>query len=101
MCGGAIISDLRLPAKRSLRRLTADLLWGTDLENLPAAKDNGKRSKAVIDLEDDFEADFQGFKDDSEGELEATVPFASKDLTFKGTQTFYHLFLFPGASFMK
>ncbi|XP_059287674.1 ethylene-responsive transcription factor RAP2-12-like [Lycium ferocissimum] len=45
MCGGAIISDL-IPPPRSSRRLTAEYLWGfSDLKK------------------DDFEADFQQFKD--------------------------------------
>ncbi|XVF86975.1 hypothetical protein PTKIN_Ptkin18bG0083500 [Pterospermum kingtungense] len=52
MCGGAIISDLIAPT--GPRRLTADFLW--------PKKGSGKRySKPVFD---DFEADFQEFKDE-------------------------------------
>ena len=61
MCGGAIISDL-IPPTRS-QRLTADFLW-PDLKKSGSKKGSGKRySKPVIDLNDDFEADFQEFKD--------------------------------------
>ncbi|KAK6264339.1 hypothetical protein SCA6_019773 [Theobroma cacao] len=62
MCGGAIISDL-IPPTRT-RRLTADYLW-PDLTKSGSKKRSGKRySKPVIDLDDDFEADFQEFKDE-------------------------------------
>ncbi|XP_022723280.1 ethylene-responsive transcription factor RAP2-12-like [Durio zibethinus] len=62
MCGGAIISEF-IPPTRS-RRLTADYLW-PDLKKSGSIKGSGKRySKPVIDLDDDFEADFQEFKDE-------------------------------------
>ncbi|XVF27135.1 hypothetical protein REPUB_Repub14bG0080500 [Reevesia pubescens] len=62
MCGGAIISDF-IPPTRS-RRLTADYLW-PDLKKSGSKKGSGKRySNPVIDLDDDFEADFQEFKDE-------------------------------------
>jgi len=56
MCGGAIISDFipAGPAGRS-RRVTADILW-PDLK---------KRFSNPL-LDDDFEAGFREFKDDSE-----------------------------------
>ncbi|KAF6146681.1 hypothetical protein GIB67_008967 [Kingdonia uniflora] len=70
MCGGAIISDF-IPPSWS-RRLTADHLW-------PDWKKNSK--KTVVDVGgDDFEADFQEFKDEydvEEVEQRADVkPFA-------------------------
>ncbi|KAK6268319.1 hypothetical protein QUC31_012479 [Theobroma cacao] len=62
MCGGAIISDLIPPTRTRL--LTADYLW-PDLTKSGSKKRSGKRySKPVIDLDDDFEADFQEFKDE-------------------------------------
>lgn len=73
MCGGAIISDF-IPATRS-RRLTAGDLW-TDLKKNPKAS---KKSQAV-NVDDDFEADFLDFKDDSDeegGEVIDVKPFAS------------------------
>ncbi|KAK7338211.1 hypothetical protein VNO77_18813 [Canavalia gladiata] len=63
MCGGAIISDF-IPATVSStsRRLTADYLW-PDLKK----RSSGKPFRSeIIDLEDDFEADFREFKDDSD-----------------------------------
>ncbi|KAK8493610.1 hypothetical protein V6N12_025025 [Hibiscus sabdariffa] len=63
MCGGAIISDYIPPAPSS-RRLTADFLW-PDLKISGFKKGSGKRySKPVVDLDDDFETDFQEFKDE-------------------------------------
>ncbi|XVF74235.1 hypothetical protein PTKIN_Ptkin13bG0094100 [Pterospermum kingtungense] len=62
MCGGAIISDFIPPARS--RPLTADYLW-PDVKKSGSKKGSGKRySKPVIDLDDDFEADFQEFKDE-------------------------------------
>ncbi|KAL4388199.1 hypothetical protein GQ457_09G004390 [Hibiscus cannabinus] len=63
MCGGAIISDF-IPPSRSSRRLTADFLW-PDLKKSGFKKGSGRRySKPVIHLDDDFETDFQEFKDE-------------------------------------
>ncbi|XP_076926673.1 ethylene-responsive transcription factor RAP2-12-like [Bidens hawaiensis] len=57
MCGGAILSNIIAPSANRSRRLTAaDLLRDTDLSN------NYYFSKPP-DAYDDFEADFQGFKD--------------------------------------
>ncbi|CDY39107.1 hypothetical protein HID58_003355 [Brassica napus] len=59
MCGGAIISDFIPPP--SSRRVTSEFLW-PDLK-----KNKGKASKKrsdFFDLDDEFEADFQGFEDD-------------------------------------
>nr|GMC50011.1 ethylene-responsive transcription factor RAP2-12-like [Ipomoea batatas] len=80
MCGGAIISDFK-PPSRSSRRLTADLLWGrADLSGGKKSNTSGShyskplRSELVV-LDDDFEADFQDFKDHSYGQVDAK-PFA-------------------------
>lgn len=80
MCGGAIISDF-ISTPRS-RRLTAEYLW-PDLKKKPGS--GGKRfskplRSEVVDIDDDFEADFQDFKDDSDVEYDDEVvdvkPFA-------------------------
>lgn len=79
MCGGAIISDFIAPT--GPRRLTADYLW-PDLRK--SKKGSSKRySKPVFD---NFEADFQEFKDkesdvedfdgDADGVLADVKPFA-------------------------
>ncbi|KAL1538063.1 ethylene-responsive transcription factor RAP2-2-like isoform X2 [Salvia divinorum] len=98
MCGGAIISDLVAPARRSSARLTADLLWGSAVTGLSRKSGRGSyyskhvRSAPIVDLEDDFEADFQEFKDhsDNEDEIGAKKPFgfsASKSTGLKGVTT--------------
>lgn len=85
MCGGAIISDF-IPPGRS-RRLTADFLW----PNLKKST-GGRRSSKV----DDFEADFQDFKDDvsdvdvdDDDEVVVTdvKPFAFSAARAPGTKT--------------
>ncbi|KAL3825067.1 hypothetical protein ACJIZ3_021096 [Penstemon smallii] len=96
MCGGAIISDLLAPESRSSRRLTADLLWGSGAaglkkKNLWNYHSKPLRSEPIVDLDDDFEADFQDFKDlsDDEGEIDVKKPFgfsATKNSTFKGSK---------------
>lgn len=72
MCGGAIISDY-IPGTRS-RRPTADYLW-------PDLKQSAKATKKsrVVNVDDDFEADFQHFKDysDEEEEEEDVKPFVA------------------------
>lgn len=79
MCGGAIISDF-IPAAavaaagrggRS-RRLTADYLW-PDLSKLVGSDRKfckPLKTESVIDLDDDFEADFREFKDDSDVDVD-------------------------------
>ncbi|KAL5757286.1 hypothetical protein ACOSP7_019897 [Xanthoceras sorbifolium] len=66
MCGGAIISGFISPTAAAAngrpRRLTADYLW-PELKKRSGSK---KLSKAATVVDDDFEADFQGFKDDEE-----------------------------------
>ncbi|MQM02864.1 hypothetical protein Taro_035637, partial [Colocasia esculenta] len=62
MCGGAIISDF-IPTTKS-RRVTADYVWpNLKEESLQGSK---LRKKKVVPEEDDFEADFRDFEDDSE-----------------------------------
>ncbi|KAE7998980.1 hypothetical protein FH972_003469 [Carpinus fangiana] len=59
MCGGAIISDF-IPPSRS-GRVTADYLW----PNLKKPISGRRFSKPLVDDNiDEFEADFQDFKDD-------------------------------------
>ncbi|KAG6382807.1 hypothetical protein SASPL_157484 [Salvia splendens] len=105
MCGGAIISDFVAPASRSSARLTADLLWGSAVAGLDRKKNRGSyrskhmRSALIVDLEDDFEADFQEFKDhsDSEDEIGAKKPFAftaSKSSGSKGEAVFLFVVMF-------
>nr|WAK86038.1 transcription factor ERF77 [Nothapodytes nimmoniana] len=77
MCGGAIISDLITPASRSCR-LTADLLWGkSDFSKKNPGRFYSKPLRSEInDLDNEFEADFQDFKDYSDDENEDVKPFA-------------------------
>ncbi|KAL3632857.1 hypothetical protein CASFOL_025841 [Castilleja foliolosa] len=102
MCGGAIISDFIAPASRSSRRLTAELLWGAGTSaDLNKRKNNPRnyhpkprRSEPIVDLDDDFEADFQDFKDcsEAEGEIDVKKAFAlsaSKNSCLKGNQQSY------------
>lgn len=80
MCGGAIISDIIAPGRS--RRLTADYLWPSDSKkkNNPSNYFSKHLRSEIVDLEgDDFEADFQDFKDrsDDEDQNDAGVkPFA-------------------------
>ncbi|KAH0895139.1 hypothetical protein HID58_057568 [Brassica napus] len=66
MCGGAIISDF-IPPPRS-RRVTSEFLW-------PDLKKSSKKRSSFFDLDDEFEADFQGFKDDSSIDCDDAKPF--------------------------
>ena len=60
MCGGDIISGFIPPtANVRSRRLTAEYLW-------PELKRSGKKKYSKPLVDDDFEADFQGFKDEEE-----------------------------------
>ncbi|KAK9080890.1 hypothetical protein SSX86_000032 [Deinandra increscens subsp. villosa] len=67
MCGGAILSEIIAPAANRSRRLTADLLWNTDFLNNPTNYFS-KTQPPSDDIDDDFEADFQGFKDHEDQE---------------------------------
>ncbi|KAI9109510.1 hypothetical protein K1719_019564 [Acacia pycnantha] len=90
MCGGAIISDF-IPAAvvaaagrggGRARRRTADYLW-PDLNKIGCSRRFFKplKPETVIDLDDDFEADFREFKDDSDIDVDEddvdVKPFAS------------------------
>lgn len=84
MCGGAIISDFIAPTTtaRSSRRLTSGFEW---FERKPL--DNKKLSKPVgADPEDDFEADFQGFKDESDVEEDYDVFVDAKPSSFSAPE---------------
>ncbi|CAJ1950671.1 unnamed protein product [Sphenostylis stenocarpa] len=76
MCGGAIISDFipAGPPGRS-RRVTADILWPNLRKRL---------SKPLLD--DDFEAGFREFKDDSEIEEDDEEDEEEEDLTVVGVK---------------
>ncbi|XP_020268813.1 ethylene-responsive transcription factor RAP2-2-like [Asparagus officinalis] len=63
MCGGAIISDF-IPSSRSIK-LTADYLW--------PSLEKSKKSSSRFDTEDDFEADFNEFKDEESEEEQSEV----------------------------
>ncbi|KAK6118739.1 hypothetical protein DH2020_047544 [Rehmannia glutinosa] len=99
MCGGAIISDFIPPASVSSRRLTAELLWGSGSADLNRRKNPGnyhskpRRSEPIIDLDDDFEADFQDFKDfsDDEDEIDVKKPFAFSASKNSGLKAFIDL----------
>ncbi|XP_009135370.1 ethylene-responsive transcription factor RAP2-2 isoform X1 [Brassica rapa] len=58
MCGGAIISEFIPPPKS--RRVTSEFIW-PDLKNL---KKKSRKRSHFFDLDNEFEADFKGFKDD-------------------------------------
>ncbi|KAJ9568514.1 hypothetical protein OSB04_004480 [Centaurea solstitialis] len=83
MCGGAILSDIIAPTANRSRRLTADILWNTDLIKNPSKHFSKPPRSDVFDIDDEFEADFQGFKDQVEID-EDNKPFAfsaSKNFT--------------------
>ncbi|KAL5579655.1 hypothetical protein UlMin_012097 [Ulmus minor] len=76
MCGGAIISDFI--ATPPSRRVTADYIL-PDLKKSGSGKRFSKPLRSeIVNLDDDFEADFQGFKDESDVEDEDVdvKPFA-------------------------
>lgn len=70
MCGGSIISDYIDPSRTS-RRLTAEFLWGRFDLGKKQKNPNNYHSKAKhlrSEVVDDFEADFQDFKELSDDE---------------------------------
>lgn len=79
MCGAAIIAELIQPSPTS-RRLTADLLRGSGADLIGAKNNNNKKNSSncysklsrsgIVDLDDEFEADFQDFKDYSDEGVE-------------------------------
>lgn len=64
MCGGAIISDFIPPP--SSRRVTSEFIWPDLKKSVKGLKKNSKKRSNFFDLDDEFEADFQGFKDDDD-----------------------------------
>ncbi|KAK1375490.1 hypothetical protein POM88_031683 [Heracleum sosnowskyi] len=64
MCGGAIISDFMLPSRTTRRVNAADLLWDPSAKNDKTRTYNYYSKPLIADLDEDFEADFQGFNDD-------------------------------------
>lgn len=92
MCGGAIIPDTVKPSPSS-RRLIADLLWGSGVADLSKKKNyhwNPLIFKSVVDVDDDFEAEFECFKHysvDEEGSDGKSFGFsASKQSTLRGSK---------------
>jgi len=83
MCGGAIISDF-IPAAVTARsrRITAGYLW-SDLK---------KRTSEVIHSDDDFEADFRDFKDDSDIETDVDADHEVKPFAFSASSRNFSLF---------
>ncbi|GFY97204.1 hypothetical protein Acr_11g0015100 [Actinidia rufa] len=61
MCGGAIISDIIAPPRT--RRLAADFLWPSDVKKNRSNYYSKPLRSEIVGLGDDFEADFQDFKD--------------------------------------
>lgn len=69
MCGGAILSDIIAPStgNRSRRLTAADLFWNSDLLKTSSNNYFSKPLRSdAFDVDDEFEADFQGFKDQVE-----------------------------------
>lgn len=100
MCGGAIISEFIPPPKS--RRVTSEFIW-PDLKNL---KKKSRKRSHFFDLDNEFEADFKGFKDDdSSFECEdgfdvkpfaftaATKPVASLPTNVASTGNIFRLFI--------
>ncbi|KAI4355371.1 hypothetical protein L6164_004152 [Bauhinia variegata] len=84
MCGGAIISDFIPATPVRSRRLTADYLWPDLKKNSSGRRFSKPLRPEIVDLDDDFEADFREFKDDSdidvdddEDLMDDVKPFAS------------------------
>ncbi|CAI9267629.1 unnamed protein product [Lactuca saligna] len=75
MCGGAIISDCIAPTTNRSPRLTAELLWNTHLLTSPSNRYSKRFPSHATDLDDDFEADFQGFQDELEIEADISKSF--------------------------
>ncbi|XP_042487904.1 ethylene-responsive transcription factor RAP2-12-like [Macadamia integrifolia] len=69
MCGGAIISDF-IPTSRFKRPSAAGVVW--DIKK-NYSKPLGSE---ITNVDDDFEADFQEFKDESDEEVEDVKPFS-------------------------
>nr|QNI23858.1 AP2/ERF transcription factor [Camptotheca acuminata] len=81
MCGGAIISNL-IPAHRS-RRQTSDFIWSSDLKKNSSNYQSKPLRSEIVDLDDDFEAHFQDFKDFSDDEDQDAKPFAFSSVNYE------------------
>ncbi|KAL1218901.1 Ethylene-responsive transcription factor RAP2-12 [Cardamine amara subsp. amara] len=73
MCGGAKISDF-IPPPCS-RRVTSEFIWPDLKKSVKGLKKNSKKRSNFFDLDDEFEADFQGFKDDDDDLFADVKPF--------------------------
>ncbi|KAF8401156.1 hypothetical protein HHK36_014460 [Tetracentron sinense] len=83
MCGGAIISDF-IPTSRSRRSTADDYPWHDLKKNAGNYYSKPLRSEILFD---DFEADFQEFKDESDVEEEDVKPFAFASKSPEGSVT--------------
>ncbi|XP_062087924.1 ethylene-responsive transcription factor RAP2-12-like [Humulus lupulus] len=90
MCGGAIISDfISTTGPPRSKRLTSNYLW-PDLKKSSSGKRFSKKThmrSEIVDLDDDFEADFQGFKDESDVEDFDDVAVDVKPFAFTARNT--------------
>ncbi|XP_043721662.1 ethylene-responsive transcription factor RAP2-12-like [Telopea speciosissima] len=86
MCGGAIISDF-IPTSRSKRLTAADLVW--DIKNNSGSYFSKPLRSEITNVDDDFEADFQEFKDQSDEEVQnvKTFSFAPTSRPSRGGST--------------
>ncbi|XAR51293.1 hypothetical protein NMG60_11005887 [Bertholletia excelsa] len=75
MCGGAIITDFVLPPRN--RRLTDRYLRSFDVKKSPSNYYSKPSRSEIVDLDDDFESDFQKFKDESDVEDHDVKAFAA------------------------
>ncbi|KAD6794739.1 hypothetical protein R6Q59_021352 [Mikania micrantha] len=88
MCGGAIISDLIAPASSKSRRLTSDLLSKNEFFKNPSKCYSKPLRSEIFDLEDEFEADFLGFKDEVEVEDRVDVfNFSASKTSSRGSKS--------------
>lgn len=99
MCGGAIISYFDPLVSRSSRRVTAELLWGSaavDLNKKRGGNSPAKRSRPIAGSYDDFETDFENFRDgtDDEGEIKVKMPVAQAVSKNPGSKGNGHSFFF-------
>ncbi|KAK4780971.1 hypothetical protein SAY87_017077 [Trapa incisa] len=84
MCGGAIISDF-IPSSRSRRPSAADFLW-PDPKWPTSGKGFSKPPRSdIVDVDDGFEADFLGFKDESDVEEDFEEDLDVKLFAFSAT----------------
>ncbi|CAN6451297.1 unnamed protein product [Victoria cruziana] len=84
MCGGAIISDF-IPSTARGRRLAAEQF----LRGVPDCYPSKPVKQPVINVDDDFEADFREFKDESDEEEEVVdiKPFSFANPAFSSSSS--------------